>query len=62
MRMFVVYDAATGDIKRAGFCQDCDYANQALESGEVVTEPPYGQSIDPNVWRVDLETGEVVPK
>lgn len=57
MKFFIVYDTATGEIKRAGSCQDELVEAQAFLPDEAAIEGV----ADPLAERIDLATGLVVP-
>ncbi len=58
--LYVVFDQTTGAVKRSGSCQLDTLANQVIEANEAVVETE--TLLDPNLYRVDLETLEILPK
>jgi hypothetical protein len=57
MKKFVIYDLATGKIKRCGICVASDFDSQPLE-GEGIIEHA---RVNDTEYKVDLETLEIVP-
>ncbi|HPA76628.1 MAG TPA: hypothetical protein PLT33_11865 [Deltaproteobacteria bacterium] len=57
MKFFIVYDTSTGEIQRAGSCQDDLVPDQAFLPNEAAIE---GEA-DPLSERIDLATGLIVP-
>jgi hypothetical protein len=60
-QFFVVYDPNTGKVWRTGSCEAADVPHQAgPEDHEMFMEA--SQHYDANTIRVDLATGQIVPK
>lgn len=57
MKRFIIYDLATGQIRRCGICVESDFAYQAND-GEGIIEH---DRVDDSKFKVDLETLEIIP-
>jgi hypothetical protein len=57
---FVVFDKATGVVKRTGRCRDMDFAGQVMHDGEGIIETE--RHLHPDKCAVDLVTRQAHSK